>query len=411
MKHLSANIRFSSHPVYRGTSRPDRGSLLLTGVALGVLSLLLGILLFPTTAQAEDTRALDWLLIPVTAANSPRCGRVTEVTIKILGEQAALLTWTTDIPVTDEVNYGQVDRQMTPLMNFTPATQHQMQLGNLLRGTVYQYAIAARDNVTGTFVTAGIPSLRYEQILVTTVDPHTLALSWTTNLPADFHVGLRLAGDTAWLAEYAGSVLQRTHAMQFADLRPEAEYRYLIQSSDSTGYVVNTGERSVTMPENNLALHRPVTGSFTEYHNEPDVQRDSDPLANITDGDDGFFTGMINSGEVNAAAQWATVDLGLAVPVRRVVTVWRKLAYPESFRLYGSVDGEQWEMIDWQINAATGVAGYSRQGDPILTVSTPVAGRRCRYVKVLVMQGDRIRVKHPEWQFVTLAELKVFGAE
>lgn len=392
---------------------PYRGALLRAGILLGLLGVLLGVLLLPPPAAAQetDTRPLDWLLTPVTAASGPRNGQVTEVTVTVLGEQAALLSWTTDVPVTDDVNYGPLDRPMTPLMNFTPVTRHQMQLGNLLRGTVYQYAIAARDTVTGTFVTAGIPSLRYEQILVTTADPHTLELAWTTNLPADFHVGLRPAGDTVWRVEQAGSGLQYAHSVRFANLRPEAEYRYVIQSSDSSAYTVNSGERRVTMPENNLAWRRPVTGTFTEYHPEADVRRDSDPLANITDGDDAFFTGMINSGDVTAAAQWATVDLGASVAVQRVVTVWRKLAYPESFRLLGSVDGEQWEMLGWQLNAAHGRAGYSRQGDPILTVSTPVAGMPCRYVKVMVMQGDRIFVKHPEWRFVTLAELKVFGAE
>ncbi len=398
---------------YCRASGPNRSALLRVGLMLGMLGLALVVLLLPSpaAAQAADTRALDWLLTPVTASSGARRGHVTNATVTVLGEQAALLTWTTDVPVTDEILYGPLDRPMTPLMNFTPVTQHHQQLRNLLRGTVYQYAIVAHDAVTGTFVTAGLPSLRYEQLKATRVDPHTLTVAWTTNLPADYHLGLKRAGDTVWLTEYDGTAVQRTHAVQCAGLCPATEYRYLIQSSDSSGYTVNSGEQRVTMPENNLALHRPVTGTFTEYHNEPEVQRDSDPLANITDGDDGFFTGMINSGEVNAAAQWATVDLGRAVPVWRVVTVWRKLAYPESFRLLGSSDGEQWELLAWQLNAAGGVASYSQRGDPILTVSTPVAGSLCRYVKVMVMQGDRMYVKHPEWRFVTLAEMKVFGAE
>ena len=199
----------------------------------GLLALLLYAL--PATAQTEDTRPLDWLLTPVTAANNPRGGRVTDVAVRVLGERTALVTWATDVAVTDEINYGPRDRPMTPLLSFMPDTRHQVQLGNLLRGTVYQYAIAARDTVTGTFVTAGTPALRHERVLAAAPDARTLDLAWATNLPANFHVGLRLAGDTSWRAEQTGTTLACEQTVRFANLRPDAEYRYLIQSSGSSG--------------------------------------------------------------------------------------------------------------------------------------------------------------------------------
>ena len=360
------------------------------------------------SASSEDLQRLEQSLLP---SLPPLAGRVTGVRVAQVGETGALLTWTTDLAVPAEVRYGLAPQALTPLLNLAAATEHAQVLAGLVPGTLYHYLIVGRDDVTGTFVTCGLAPLRYESLGGSTLDAHTLRVAWSTNHPAAMIVGLRHESDSDYTARYDKPLEQRQHTVVFGNLRAGNRYYFIVQSTDSTGWSVNTGERMVQMPEANVALHRPVTGTFGHYPTDANVQPDSDPLANITDGDDAFFTGTVNSGSIHAAEQWATVDLGDSVAVRSVVTVWRRLAYPLAFRLLGSRDGEEWELIEWNINAGEGAEARSSRGDPLLVVTNPAGGRQYRYVKVLLTQGSRFFVKHDNWDFVQLVELKVFAEE
>lgn len=362
-------------------------------------------------ALTADAAAMARLEQSLLASAPAVAGRVREVRLAHLGETWAVLAWTTDVPVTAEVGCGPSLRDLAPLMTVAAETQHTQRLNGLVAGTQYWYRIVGRDDVTGTFVTRGLAPLRYESLVAIPVDAHTLQIEWRTNHAAAMAVGLRHAADTDYTARFDKPVELQQHTVMFGNLRAGQRYYFIAQSTDSTGFTVNTGERLVTMPEANAALHRPVTGTFEHYPADANVQRDSAPLANVTDGDDAFFTGTVNSGDIHAAEQWACVDLGESVAVRSVMTVWRRLAHPQAFRLYGSGDGTAWDLIDWNLDAGAGAEARSTRGDPLLVVSTPAGGTVYRYIKVVVPQGSRFFVKHPGWRFVQLVELKVLADE
>lgn len=419
MKRLLINFarESSAHSAVtcpREASWPRRGVTEQRDGTLGGLVVVLLLLLAALPAgasQSADTAALRRLEQSLNPTSPAAAGRVSQARISEIAETTALLTWMTDIPVTAEYGCGLAPQALTTGMNLAAETQHAQTLSALVPGTLYFYRIVGRDDVTGTFITAGRAPLRYESLGGATVDAHTLRVEWTTNHPAAMVIGLRHAADTDYPTRYDKPVEQRQHTVMFGGLRAGQRYYFIVQSTDSTGCTVNTGERMVTMPEANVALHRPVTGTFEHLPADANVQFDSDPRVNVTDGDDAFFTGTVNSGDVHAAEQWATVDLGESVAVRSVVTVWRRLAYPQAFRLYGSSDGGQWELLAWNIDAGAGAELRSSRGDPLYLVTTPAAGKCYRYVKVVVPKGSRFFVKHPEWRFVQLVELKVFAEE
>ncbi|HNW93208.1 MAG TPA: discoidin domain-containing protein [bacterium] len=362
-------------------------------------------------ARSADSEALQRLELSLQGSMPPTAARVLANRVEQVGDTTATLLWTTDLAVTAEIGCGLSLQALSTTVSLTAAMEHAQLLSGLMPGTLYWYKIVGRDDVTGTFVTAGRQPLRYESVGGSCLDAHQLQIVWTTNHPASMIIGLRHADDTTYTTQFDKPLALRSHTVMFGNLRAGNRYYFIIQSTDSTGAIINSGERSVVMPENNVALHRPVSGTFDQLPADPGVKPDSEPRAKVTDGDDAFATGTVNSGNINAAEQWVAVDLGDTVSVRSVVTVWRRLAYPQAFRLLGSSDGINWELIEWNINAADGVEARSRTGDPLYVVTTPVQGARYRYIKAMLTKGSRYFVKHAEWNFVQLVEMKVFGEE
>lgn len=378
-------------------------------IGLG-LAIILGLLAAgpagATTDSPAISPALQRLISSVTAANAPRMAVVRNVEVIETGENYATLAWETDTPVTEEVYYGYFPSQELPMMTLQTGTRHRMTLGTLLRGTEYHYRIAGKDDASGTFTTAGLPPPLYEARDLVFLDPRTVQFTWRTSVPTVSMLGYRRETESDYLTLATDPNPAWDHQHIIAGLAPETKYYCIIESTDSSGYKVNTGERWFVTPENNVALRQPVTGTFTAWPADASVRRDSEPLRRVTDGDGDYFTGMATSGEVTAETQWVTVDLGREYPLDRVITVWRSLAYPKAFRLEVSRDGLDFSALAGPLDAGGGVFGHSESGTPQVTLTTPGDGRRGRYVRLIVPRGSPCYQKHAQWKFVQLMELK-----
>jgi len=351
------------------------------------------------------------LLQPVGESNSPDNAVVSNVIVSSVGENYAVLEWETDIAVTEEIYYGYFPSQSIPLLSLKNDTHHKIIMGNLLRGTEYHFRITGVEDYTGTLTTAGVPPPLYEEFGVKTPDAHTAVVSWATNVPTSYVLGFRRADEEDYSTLFRSSVARLRQSVTINDLVPLQKYFFIVESAETSGYKVNSGERVLVMPENNVALHKPATGSFLYFPPDPYVQRDTDPLVNVNDGDDAYFTGMATSGDVREGEQWVTIDLGREYDLQQVVTVWRQLAYPLDFAFYGSYDGEEWELLAEHLTAADGESGRSKGGDPILTQNTDLAGESCRYLKLVVPLRSALQTKYFNWHFVQLMELKVYPTE
>lgn len=365
-----------------------------------------------TTDTAAINPAILRLLGTDNLARSPREATVLAHSVAELGDDYAVIAWETDTEVAEEIAYGYLPSQRVPQLAMTMATRHRATLANLLRGTEYHYTIVGKEEVHGVFTTRGIPAPLYATLGYSFPDPTTVTFAWSTNVPTTWKFGWRRENE----ADYRGIVSDdrrgRDHRRTLTGLRPETKYYFIIESSDSGGYVINTGERSFITPENNVARGRPVRGTFTARLEDAAVQRDTDPLGNVTDGDESYFSGMAVSGDPADTDQWVSVDLGRTRPLERAVAVWRQLAYPRAFAAYGSADGRRWERVAAGLNPETGASGYSVPGGtPWYALTVPLGGKTFRWLKLVVPQGSDYYAKHEQWHFVQLLELKVYPRE
>lgn len=376
----------------------------------------LALLLVLTPAAAGNTADPGPGAVPtgfrvIPLATPAREAVIETVIICEMGENDAIIAWTTTAPASEEVSYSCLNQAPVLRLSLAADTQHRLTLANLLRGTEYRFTIHGVANHYGAFTTPGVPPPLFQTIGVTAGDPHQVRIEWTTNQATRYQLGVRAEGEELFRVVAADNGMDTRHAVVLPRLTPQTRYDYLIEATDAAGYTVNTGTRSFATGEQNVAWRRPARGTFDRTSADANVEPATDPQARITDGDDAYFTGMALSGDPADTDQWAEIDLGRNWAVSEVRTVWRTLAYPRAFALYGSTDGRRWELIADRLDARTGAAGRSRRGDPILTLATPAADRSYRYVKVVVPAGSPYSVKHADWDYVQLMELKVLSRE
>lgn len=193
-------------------------------------------------------------------------------------------------------------------------------------------------------------------------------------------------------------------------LKPRTTYFYQVSATDYYGNTVSSKVLSFTTVSENVALHKMVTGTFTEL---PKGERFAKPgtadqiLSRVTDGGTSYFTAMATSGSVPGADQYVVIDLGKSYNLKSISSYWRNLSYPESLTVQVSGNGIDWKTLESGLNAGAGAFARSDAGDPMNIVN--VKGDSGRYIKLLVPKGSPIYCKHSDWDFVQLMEVKAFA--
>jgi hypothetical protein len=193
------------------------------------------------------------------------------------------------------------------------------------------------------------------------------------------------------------------------NLDPGFNYYYKVQAWDAFGNKVASGLKYFKPPKFNLALNKPVSGTFDNL--PPDdklVDRSKAVQPRVTDGATGYFKGMATSGSLRKNDQKLVVDLGASYPLNALISYWRALAYPESFSVRVSNDNSAWTEVASRINAGEGAFARSDNGDPMRVVNTPLAGKEARFVEILIPKDSPYFVKHANWDFVQLMEVEVY---
>jgi len=199
------------------------------------------------------------------------------------------------------------------------------------------------------------------------------------------------------------------NSVTLTGLDPNFTYFYKVKAQDALGNQVESKVQSFQPARANLALEKPVSGTFSNLPpNDPLVNQTKNVLSRVVDGTTGYFQGMATSGSVRAADQQVTIDLGESHPIGSIVSYWRALAYPESFTVRISEDKATWKELSTRINAGEGAFARSDAGDPMRVVNTPSDGTRARYVQIFIEKNSPCFAKHPNWDFVQLMEVQVF---
>ncbi len=187
-------------------------------------------------------------------------------------------------------------------------------------------------------------------------------------------------------------------------------YFYQVKAWDANGNIVESNVKNLKPAGTNLALKKKVSGTFTNLPPRDNlVDKSTNVLNRAVDGMTGYFKGMATSGSIRKGRQEVTIDLGQSYRIDSIVSYWRALAYPESFKIRVSNDNVNWKEISSKLDAGQGAFARSDAGDPMRVVNVATGGARARYVQVLVEKDSPYYAKHANWDFVQLMEVEVYA--
>ena len=201
-------------------------------------------------------------------------------------------------------------------------------------------------------------------------------------------------------------------AVAVFNLKPDQLYVFNPKMIDFNQNVQSFQVQNIRTKEKNLALNRPVTGTFDLPADPLDGTRGPGNLSRITDGCFDLNLQTARSEAVPDGEQYFVIDLGVSQPLKEVVLFWDGLAYPQNFNIETSNDGTSWAVVAKNLNAADGALSrvlskniYSSAQIQSVALSGNANGR---YLRVFIPANADFYHRHSNWQFVRIYECKVF---
>lgn len=332
-------------------------------------------------------------------------------------ENYVVARWLTDKLSTGCVFYGEASNDLfNQSFSVGEETNHQVILNLLKPGTLYYYFIKAffltdsnkRIEVktpTYTFTTAGIPEAMMLENTVNTVKKDSFTVNWKANVPVKTSFFYIREGDTQ-KREWTSRQLSLSGLVTIKSLLPSSKYYYFIQFIDGSGKTNNTDVLTVETLENNIALNKKVTGTFTNYlRNDSNFNLTPNMLQRVTDGAVDYFNGLAVSGDIYTSSQYVTIDLGQRISFSRVIPIWRALSYSKSYRISLSSDNKTWVTAASNIDASRDSKTFI-SGNPVFVNEIVIPPQNARFVRLTADKGFAFN-KHAEWTFVQLYEIKI----
>ena len=164
---------------------------------------------------------------------------------------AATITWTTNLPADSQVEYGPTASYgSTTVLDPEEVTSHSQTLTGLTPGTVYHYRVrsstAGETSYSGdyTFTTDGPPVI--SNVACISTAPDVAIINWTTDTPSDSRVNY---GTTTSYGQTASNSLQLTsHSILIYPLTGNTEYHFQCVSTNGNG-TTSTGDYTFTTPD------------------------------------------------------------------------------------------------------------------------------------------------------------------
>lgn len=339
----------------------------------------------------------------------------TQVHAENIAEHSVEVCWGSDIRTITKIKYGiektKMDKMVTQI---NVDHKHRVQLTGLKKGTDYFYQITV-DNITADPFLSEIYSLRTQGIPLpifsgfsTTIYQDSVAFAWGTNVGT---YTLFEIGDSVQLKKkipLQKKVLNK-RSLTVTGLQPGVLYQYKLTCVDTFKNGITSGGRKFRTKELNLALGKPVEGTFVA---RPDnhIAKTPSIISRVTDGSTSYFKGMATSGNITRAAQWVQIDLQESHAINLITIDWRQNAHSRDYMLEGSLDNNTFFPIAEHLDAtAISVRTTSETGDPVLKSTIVCKGKKIRYIKVSLAKGSKFYNKHAGRQnFVQIMELKVY---
>ncbi|MEW5944796.1 MAG: discoidin domain-containing protein [bacterium] len=376
----------------------------------------------PAAADAMELKIFE---LSVAEAETPE-NVISNVRVRDVTRNSAVVEYTTLLPTVSQVRYG----PWRPEFRFVrihqlEATEHSLELGDLLEGTDYylQVVVSGGEAIgpVYSFRTKGKPLPIILNIALHEVGEERAEAAFTGNTDLKWRVyyGEYEDGMDAEAAKRAAGVVvketggfETSPAFVFEGLKPRTRYYFYIEAEDDEGRKTGSDLHGFDTPARNLARGKAVKGTFSNEMSDEHITRAPDPMGRAVDGDETYFDGFAKSYPPKDGRQWVEVDLGAEMDVSEVEIVWSRLGIPERYTVEASADGRDWREAlsaegDGFEPGARVWEERSKRGDPLVFVRFPLAGR-LRHLRLAIPAGTPVRSRF-DFDVAILAEMKVLA--
>lgn len=276
---LTSQVEYGTTPAYGslsvfGSSPVTSHSVNLTGLTPGTTY---NYAALSTDSAGQVSTSPNFIFTtPGTAATGGSAGSsgISRVTAGRITPDSATITWTTDQPVTAQVEYGPTTAYGSlSVFSATPSTSHSVVLTGLTPGTTYNYAalstnangqVSASGNFSfttgGTSVTSGSAgSPVISRVSATGITTNSATIAWMTDQPLTSQVDY---GPTTARGSLSGfkSEPVKSHSVTLTALAAGTTYNYAALSTDSAGRVSTSANFTFTTAS---VAGAPVIGNVT----------------------------------------------------------------------------------------------------------------------------------------------------
>jgi len=340
---------------------------------------------------------------------------VKNVKIFNITENSATISWKTIKKCIGQLNYGTSPNSLfTVAMDVNMSTNHTIRLQKLEKGIlyyfriIYQYKNKTYMTKIYQFKTKGIPKPNIINLKIEKISPTKINLKYLFTTPSKFILN--------YIAQHSKqkNIIRNYNYIQkgtltLTNLIPDTTYFYNIQLENKNGEKFKSKVFHFKTMELNLALNKPVYGTFTHLPDDRFVTKTKNPLQRITDGVLSYFSGLAQSGNIEKEDQYIIIDLEKKFKIKEIKIYWRALACSKNYSVYISKDKVKWEKIADKLNAKKGFNLTGVRGTPIKLNTVSIKSKTARYIKIFIPKNSPYFVKHKKWKFVQLIEVKVLG--
>lgn len=348
---------------------------------------------------------------------------IENVRIVDITKHTAAIEYTTVVATTSQVRYSPWRPDMNNvLIDQRVRTEHRLEMDGLLEGTEYYIqALIPKDEVFSgihKFRTEGKPLPIILNINLDEIEPARarLILTGNTGLNWKLYYGKYDGMMDAEAAKNSpdGKVSEMVgyetmHGFEMIGLKPRTRYYFLLKAEDDEGRETESDLHGFDTPSVNLALGKPVEGTFRNELDDSYITPSDNPIGRVTDGDETYFGGFAKSMSPSLYKQFVMVDLEEVVEVAEVVVVWSRLAIPEEYTVKVDDGDQEWETVlevdaDGKKTEVSVLERRSSRGDPLVDVTIPV-NRKLRRVRLDAPMGVKMISKF-DFKVAILAEIK-----
>ncbi len=329
--------------------------------------------------------------------------------IEELSETYCTISWITETLSTVNIKYGSEIPPKNNIIILEADTSHKIKIDKLSSGTNYYYEIKGETEYSGNFKTLGVEPIKILNTEFYNIDKNSADIKIIFNI-------LVKGEFIYWKYNEENNKKIKTFKdynkilyVDLTDLEASSIYYYFIKVEDQFGRMLISDTEYFSTKENNIALNKSVEGTFTVKLPDMSGEEENISILNrVVDGSTNYFSGISTSENLSETDQWVILDLKEEYNIKLVILYWRKLCYPTRYNIEFSLDKINWNSVKTNINASTGIQQKADTGDPMLMVFTSGGGKNTRFMKITCFK-DNYWVKHKDWNFVQLNEIKVYS--